>query len=115
MTCSISGFPTGSPSPAGVLHRGRLEGATGRFAHLDADGARIELVEYGPEGEGRSAASVNRPGAKHLGLAVADLDAFHDGLPEDVETVSEPRTTGSGTRILFIRYPEDDLVEVIES
>lgn len=92
-----------------------VEGATGRFVHLDADGARIELVEYDPEGEERSGASVNRPGAKHVGLAVDDIDAFYDGLPEGVETVSEPRTTESGTRILFLRDPEENLVEVIES
>lgn len=92
-----------------------VEEATGRFAHLDAGGARIELVEYDPEGDERPAASVNRPGAKHLGLEVGDLDAFYDGLPGDVETMSEPRTTESGTRILFLRDPEENLVEVIES
>ena len=92
-----------------------VEGATGSFAHLDADGARIELVEYEPEGEARSAETVNQPGAKHLGLSVADLDRFYAELPEDAETVSEPQTTESGTRILFLRDPEDNLVEVVEA
>ncbi|USZ67374.1 VOC family protein [Halorussus salilacus] len=92
-----------------------VDGATGNFAHLDADGARIELVEYDPEGRPRSAETVNQPGAKHLGFAVDDLDAFYEGLPSDVETTSEPRTTASGTKILFLRDPEDNLVEVVEA
>jgi catechol 2,3-dioxygenase-like lactoylglutathione lyase family enzyme len=89
--------------------------ATGRFAHLDADGTRLELVEYDPEGDATSAATVNRPGATHLGLSVADLDRFYEGLADDVETLSEPRTTDSGTRILFVRDPEGNLVEVLEA
>lgn len=89
--------------------------ATGRFAHLDADGARIELVEYDPEGEPAVTESVNQPGAKHLGLAVPDVDAVHAALPEHVETLSAPQTTESGTRILFVRDPEGNLVELIEA
>lgn len=92
-----------------------VEGATGSFVHLDADGARIELIEYDPEGETRDAPSVNQPGATHIGLAVSDLDAFYESLPAAVETLSEPRTTESGTRILFVRDPEDNLLEVIEA
>ena len=92
-----------------------VDGATGNFAHLDADGARVELVEYEPEGDARGAATVNQPGAKHLGFAVDDLDRFYADLPTDVETVSEPQTTESGTRILFLRDPEDNLVEVVEA
>jgi catechol 2,3-dioxygenase-like lactoylglutathione lyase family enzyme len=91
-----------------------VPGAAGNFAHLDADGARVELVEYDPEGEPRPDASLNQPGAIHLGLAVDDLDAFYDGLSSDVETLSEPQTTESGTRILFVRDPEGNLVEVLE-
>ena len=89
--------------------------AAGRFVHLDAGGARVELVEYDPEGEEHRGHEVNRPGVKHLGFAVSDLDAFYDDLPDDVETVSEPRTTSSGTRILFVRDPEGNLVEVVEA
>jgi catechol 2,3-dioxygenase-like lactoylglutathione lyase family enzyme len=91
-----------------------VDGATGNFAHLDADGARVELVEYEPQGEETRGGSVNQPGAKHLGLAVDDLGAFYDDLPTDVETFSEPQTTESGARILFLRDPEENLVEVIE-
>lgn len=92
-----------------------VENATGSFAHLDAGGARVELIEYDPEGERRTEADVNQPGAMHLGFAVEDVDAFHDDLPADVETFSEPRTTESGTRILFLRDHEGNLVEVVEA
>lgn len=92
-----------------------VEGATGKFVHLDADGARIELIEYEPEGEERTVPSVNQPGATHVGLAVSDLDAFYASLPDGVETLSEPRTTESGARILFVRDPEENLVEVLEA
>ena len=92
-----------------------VEGATGSFVHLNAGGARVELIEYEPEGEATSGEDVNRPGAKHLGLSVTDIDGFHEELPASVETLSEPQTTESGSRILFVRDPEDNLVELIEA
>lgn len=102
---------SGEPFADGV----GVEGATGDFVHLDGGGARIELIEYDPEGRAQDAASVNQPGAKHVGLAVPDIDGFYEDLPGAVETLSEPRTTESGTRILFLRDPEDNLVEIIEA
>lgn len=92
-----------------------VDGATGSFAHLDAGDARVELVEYDPAGDDRTGGHVNQPGEKHLGLAVDDLDAFYEGLPAAVETLSELQTTESGTHILFVRDPEGNLVEVVES
>lgn len=92
-----------------------VPGATGEFAHLDAGSARVELVAYDPEGEESHAETVNQPGAKHLGLAVDDLDSFYDELPPEVETLSDPRTTASGTKILFVRDPEGNLVELLEA
>jgi catechol 2,3-dioxygenase-like lactoylglutathione lyase family enzyme len=92
-----------------------VEGATGSFAHLDAGGARIELVEYDPEATRGTQPELNRPGAVHVGLAVDDLDAFYGSLDDSVETVSRPRTTDSGTRILFVRDPEGNLIEVLEA
>ncbi|WP_207591944.1 VOC family protein [Halomontanus rarus] len=92
-----------------------VDGATGTFAHLDAGGARIELIEYDPDADPCTAASVNQTGAKHVGLAVADLEAFYDGLPAAVETLSEPQTTESGASILFLRDPEGNLIEVLEA
>jgi catechol 2,3-dioxygenase-like lactoylglutathione lyase family enzyme len=92
-----------------------IDGATGRFAHFDAGGARIELVEYDPEGAEATGNAINQPGVKHLGLAVDDLDAFYADLDPTVSTVSEPRTTESGTRICFVRDPEGNLVEILET
>ena len=92
-----------------------VEGATGKFAHLDAEGVRVELVEYDPEAAGGTKNAINRPGAKHLGLEIDDVEAFYEALPEGVETLSEPQTTESGSRILFLRDPEDNLVEIIET
>jgi len=87
--------------------------ATGKFAHLDAQGVRVELIEYDPAGEPCTAESVNQRGAKHLGFEVDDVDAFYADLPDDVESISEPQTTPTGARILFIRDPEDNLIEII--
>jgi catechol 2,3-dioxygenase-like lactoylglutathione lyase family enzyme len=92
-----------------------VDGASADFAHLDADGARVELVEYDPEGDALDDAAVNQPGASHVGLSTADLDAFYESLPDDVETQSAPQRTSSGTRILFLRDPEGNLVEVLEA
>ena len=92
-----------------------IEGARGEFAHLEADGVRVELVEYDPEARGSPAAGLNQPGAKHAAFAVDDLESFYAELPDDVSTISEPRTTESGTTILFLRDPEDNLVEVLEA
>lgn len=91
--------------------------ATGTFAHLDGGDTRIELVEYEPEGTDNTgaSASINQPGVKHLGLSVDDLDSFYETLPADVETLSTPQTTESGTRILFVVDPEDNLIEVLET
>jgi catechol 2,3-dioxygenase-like lactoylglutathione lyase family enzyme len=92
-----------------------VEDAAADFAHLDAGGTRVELVAYDPTGDDATAGSVNQSGAKHLGFGVDDLDVFSEGLPEDVDTVSEPQTTASGTRICFVRDPEDHVVEVLET
>ncbi|WP_247008118.1 VOC family protein [Halorientalis litorea] len=91
-----------------------IEGAAAEFAHLDADGTRLELVSYDPAGSDQTGGGVNRPGAKHLGFEVTDIDAFHRDLSDDVSTVSEPQTTESGTTILFLRDPEGNLVEILE-
>ncbi|WP_117363890.1 VOC family protein [Natrarchaeobaculum sulfurireducens] len=92
-----------------------VDGAAGTFAHLEADGVRVELVEYDPEDEAASSNELNQPGAVHVGLAVADLEAFYADLPEDVPTLSEPRTTASGTTICFLRDPEGNLIELLEA
>ncbi|AFO57334.1 MULTISPECIES: VOC family protein [unclassified Natrinema] len=92
-----------------------VDGASAEFAHLEAAGTRIELVEYDPEARGSPAAGLNQPGASHVGFAVDDLASFAERLPEDVPTISEPRTTESGTTIMFLRDPEGNLIEVLEA
>ncbi|WP_128904292.1 VOC family protein [Halorubrum amylolyticum] len=94
-----------------------VEGASAEFAHLNADGARIELVAYDPAAESIDAADpeLNRQGATHLGLSVDDVAAFYADLDDDVETLSPPRTTESGTTILFVRDPEGNLIEVLDA
>ncbi|MDB2236426.1 VOC family protein [Halorubrum ezzemoulense] len=93
-----------------------VEDASAEFAHLDAGGSIVELVEYEPVGEeSPDPPELNRPGATHLSLSVEDVEAFYDGLADDVETLSPPRTTESGTTVLFVRDPEGNLIEVLDA
>ena len=92
-----------------------LEGAGGRFVHLDAGDVRLELVEYEPAGETLEDSDLNQPGAAHVGLAVDDLASVYAGLSDDVETLSAPQTTASGTTLCFLRDPEGNLVELLEA
>lgn len=92
-----------------------VDGASAEFAHLDAGGSRVELVSYDPEGTRVDVSTVNRPGAVHLGLTSDDVEAFYESLPDDVETQSPPQRTSSGTKICFLRDPEGNLVEVLET
>jgi catechol 2,3-dioxygenase-like lactoylglutathione lyase family enzyme len=92
-----------------------VDGASARFAHLDAGNVRLELVAYDPERAAREEPTLNEPGAIHVGLAVNDLESFFAALPDDVPTLSEPRTTESGTSICFLRDPEGNLVELLET
>ncbi|MFY4816360.1 VOC family protein, partial [Haloarcula sp. AONF1] len=58
---------------------------------------------------------LNRSGATHVGLTVDDVAAFYADLADDVETLSPPRTTESGTTVLFVRDPEGNLIEVLDA
>jgi catechol 2,3-dioxygenase-like lactoylglutathione lyase family enzyme len=91
-----------------------VDGASASFAHLDGDGTRIELVEYDPVGADDTGGAIDDTGAKHVAFDVEDLAAFYSELPESVTTLSTPQTTESGTTILFLRDPDDNLVEVLE-
>ncbi|MFO7832976.1 MAG: VOC family protein [Halohasta sp.] len=91
-----------------------IDGASAQFAHLDGGSVRIELVEYTPAGDDGSTPQLNDAGATHLGLETDDVDAVYESLPADVETLSPPQTTATGTRILFVRGPEGTLIELLE-
>lgn len=91
-----------------------IDDASASFAHLSVGEIRLELVAYEPVGEKREEAVLNQPGASHVAFEVDDLDAFYESLPANVETLSEPQTTDTGTRICFVRDPDGHLVEVLE-
>jgi catechol 2,3-dioxygenase-like lactoylglutathione lyase family enzyme len=91
-----------------------VDDARADFVHLDAGGARIELVAYDPEGDAADVGPVNRPGTTHVGLSVDDVEAVYESLPDGVETRSPPQRTESGTKILFLSDPEGNLVELLE-
>jgi catechol 2,3-dioxygenase-like lactoylglutathione lyase family enzyme len=92
-----------------------VAGAEAEFAHLDSGDAIVELVAYEPQGEPTPDPELNRPGATHLGLSVDDVDGFYTTLDDDVETLSPPRTTASGTTVLFMRDPDGNLIEVLDA
>jgi catechol 2,3-dioxygenase-like lactoylglutathione lyase family enzyme len=96
-----------------------VDGASADFAHLVAGGGDdrtvVELVAYEPEGEPTEDPELNRPGAIHIGLSVDDVREFYRELDDDVETLSEPRTTESGTTILFVVDPDGNLIEVLDA
>lgn len=91
-----------------------VEGATGQFAHLDGGGTRVELIEYEPAGDDASAAAINQLGAKHVGFAVDDIDAFYEDLPDDADPVSDPQRVEVGSDILFFRDPDGNFIEVVD-
>lgn len=91
-----------------------VEDASAAFVHLDGGSIRIELVEYEPAAEAMQTPQLNATGATHLGLRVGDIDRFYEELPSSVETLSSPQTTETGTRILFLRDPEANLIEILE-
>ncbi|MFC6889849.1 VOC family protein [Halorubrum trueperi] len=92
-----------------------VDGASAEFAHLDAGGAIVELVAYDPRGKPESDPELNRPGTVHLGLSVDDVDAFYTALDDGVTTLSPPRTTSSGTTILFVVDPDGNRIEVLDA
>jgi len=93
--------------------------AHAEFAHLDAGDLRLELVSYDSTEESvtesKSGAQIDTSGASHIGFTVDDVETYYSELPDDVETLSEPQTTESGTTIFFIRDPEGNLVEVLST
>jgi catechol 2,3-dioxygenase-like lactoylglutathione lyase family enzyme len=91
-----------------------VEGVAGEFVHLDANGTLLELIEYEPSAPGGGAHAVTQQGAKHVGFAVDDIDAFYEGLPDDAAPLSEPQEVDIGIPIVFFRDPDGNFVEVVE-
>jgi catechol 2,3-dioxygenase-like lactoylglutathione lyase family enzyme len=78
-------------SGAGIGTAVDVDSVAGEFAHLDAGGSRLELIEYEPAGEDATPDAINQTGAAHLGFEVEDVDAFHAALPDDAEPLSDPQ------------------------
>jgi glyoxylase I family protein len=91
-----------------------VDGVAGDFVHMDAGSTRLELIEYEPTGEDGRAGAINDRGAKHLGFAVEDIEAFYNDLPAEADPVSEPQQIDIGIDILFFRDPDGNFVEVLE-
>ena len=92
-----------------------------RWAELDLGGGlRLELLEYlTPEGEPLEPRP-NRPGATHLGLAVADLAPVQRRLADAGALVSEDVVVlteegdWNGVRTIYARDPDGVSVEFVE-
>ncbi|MFD1600201.1 VOC family protein [Halobellus rarus] len=91
-----------------------VEDTKGEFARLSMGGVLLELVEYTPAHEPTPVSGVADPGSVHIAVSYDDVSAFYEGL-SNVDTVSEPVTTPSGTTIVFLRDPENNLVEIVSN
>lgn len=92
-----------------------VDEVTGDFVHLDAGGTLVELIEYDPTGGDAAPTAINQRGAKHLGFAVNDIDAFYEDIADEVNPISPPQSIELGTKILFFRDPDGNFVEVVEA
>lgn len=94
------------------LHRMSLpDGATNVFMGLPDDGARLELT-YNPGTESYEVGS----GYGHIAVTTNDLDGTLTGLAgQGIRPEKPPYTVGDGgTRICFVRDPDDYRIELIE-
>jgi catechol 2,3-dioxygenase-like lactoylglutathione lyase family enzyme len=91
------------------------EGVSGQFVHIDVGDGRLELVEYEPTDASREPATLPQPGGTHLAFSLGNVDGLVDALPDGIDPLSEPRTTASGTRLVFVRDPDGNLVELLEA
>ncbi|WP_354700253.1 Lactoylglutathione lyase [Paraconexibacter sp. AEG42_29] len=94
------------------VHRMSLpDGATNVFMGLPGDGARLELT-YNPGVESYDVGS----GYGHIAVTTGDLDSALADLAEQGITPEKPPYTVSdgGSRICFVRDPDDYRIELIE-
>ena len=89
-----------------------IEDTKGEFVRLSMGDILLELVEYTPTHNPTPSSGVADPGSIHIAVSYDDVNEFYEEL-SDVETVSEPVTTPSGTTIVFLRDPENNLVEIV--
>lgn len=86
-------------------------------AFLGGIGFRIELEEHAdPELSVADLADPDDVGVPHVCLEVDDVDAFYREYEDDVTFVSPPgQASDSGATICYLRDPDGNLVELIES
>jgi len=85
---------------------------SGRTVFIKApNGTMIEIITA--EGE-RAPATQTSPGLRHLALTVKNFDqAYRTLRAAQVEFVSEP-TESKGTRVVFFKDPEGNLLHLIQ-
>ena len=92
-----------------------LDGVGLEIAHLEAEGAMLELVQYDtPAGEDLRPFEANDTGATHFCFRTEDLDTAIEDLADDVDFVSDPVTFTSGVEAVYFRDPEGHLMEILE-
>jgi catechol 2,3-dioxygenase-like lactoylglutathione lyase family enzyme len=92
-----------------------LEGVVIDTALLAGDNALLELLCYrSPEGRSVALRACD-PGAAHVCLVVADLDATYEAMRADgVPLHAHPAQLGAGTKMMYVRDPDGIMVEVIQ-
>jgi catechol 2,3-dioxygenase-like lactoylglutathione lyase family enzyme len=92
-----------------------LEGAVMDTALLAGDNALLELLCYrSPVGEPAALRACD-PGAAHVCMVVADLDATYEAMRSDgVSLHARPAQLGAGTKMMYVRDPDGIMVEVIQ-
>ena len=92
-----------------------LEGAVMDTALLAGDNALLELLCYrSPEGRPAGLRACD-PGAAHVCMVVADLDATYEAMRADgVPLHARPAQLGAGTKMMYVRDPDGIMVEVIQ-
>ena len=82
---------------------------------LDLGGARV-LLRPGREGENLAPAGARHYGTDHFGLGVADVDAAVAELKKrGVFIEVEPWDFSPGSRIAFVKGPDDVRIELVQS
>lgn len=92
-----------------------IDDVTGQFAHLDGGTTRIELIQYDSADTGDEMKPLTEPGAKHIAFTVADIETMYDNLPEETSCVSPPQQIETGTTVLFLRDPDGNFLEIVQS
>jgi catechol 2,3-dioxygenase-like lactoylglutathione lyase family enzyme len=92
-----------------------LEGVLMDTAMLAGDNALLELLCYrSPEGRPAALRACD-PGAAHVCMVVADLDATYDAMRADgLPLHARPAQLGAGTKMMYVRDPDGIMVEVIQ-